>query len=177
DRVMQRLAGLPVPQDRGLALVRDADRHEIGERDVRLAHRLARDIALRAKDLLRVVLDPAGLRKDLLELALRDRDGGAFLVEQDRARAGGALVESENVLHRKILLSTKMRACVVGLLIYGCAFNAPAGDRSRARAQAHAARSLRRLQARRRDEAVPARSMPRAGDDWRDGQEVVSKMV
>jgi hypothetical protein len=39
------------------------------------------------------VLDPAGLRIDLAELALRDARGRAFLVEQDRARAGGALIE------------------------------------------------------------------------------------
>ncbi len=46
----------------------------------------------------RVVLDPAGLREVLRELALRQRDYPSFGIEQQRARARGALVERENVL-------------------------------------------------------------------------------
>jgi hypothetical protein len=44
------------------------------------------------------VLDPAGLREVLRELALRLRDDLAAGVEQQRARAGGALVERETNL-------------------------------------------------------------------------------
>ena len=61
-----------VPDDGGLALVGDADRHDVLEPNAALPQRLARDVALRGEDLLRVVLDPARLRKDLAELALRD---------------------------------------------------------------------------------------------------------
>ena len=46
--------------------------HHVLQRNFGLAQRLARDVALRGEDLLGVVLDPAGLRKDLAELALRD---------------------------------------------------------------------------------------------------------
>src|SRR5207248_8601910 len=88
DRVVDRLAGLPVPDDRRLALVRDADRHHVLERDVRFAHHLARGLALRGENLLRIVLDPARLRINLAKLALRDRRWRAVLVEEDGARAG-----------------------------------------------------------------------------------------
>ena len=68
-------------------------------REPRLRERLARDTQLRRADLARVVLDPAGLREELPELALRDRHGRAAALEQDRARAGRALVEGEDVGH------------------------------------------------------------------------------
>src|SRR6185503_21155517 len=138
DGVMDRLAGLPVPEDRGLALVGDADAHHILERDLGPAQHFARGVALRLVDLLRVVLDPAGLRENLAELALRGVHPLAVLVEQDGARAGGSLVESEDVAHRAILLPLESAP-------YGIA-----GHRGRARAAPHAARALRGLPARRR---------------------------
>src|SRR5205807_8845893 len=101
DRVVDRLAALPVPKDGGFALVGDADRRQLLQRDARLAQRFARHVALRLEDLLRVMLDPAGLRIDLPQFALRGADRGAFLVEQDGARAGRALIERENVTHGK----------------------------------------------------------------------------
>ena len=64
----------------------------------RCAQRVAHRRALRLPDLERVVLDPAGLRKVLRELALRQRDDAAGGIEQQRARAGGALVEREDEL-------------------------------------------------------------------------------
>jgi DNA-binding transcriptional LysR family regulator len=60
----------------------------------------ALDNLLRAlPDLLRVVLDPAGGGEELRELLLRDRADGAIVVEDDGPRAGGALIERENVRH------------------------------------------------------------------------------
>ena len=55
---------------------------------------------LRGPDLHRVVLDPAGLRKVLRQLALRLRDDAALRIEDDAARAGRALVQREDVAHR-----------------------------------------------------------------------------
>ena len=66
-------------------------------REAGLRQRLARGRELALPDLARVVLDPAGLRVDLAELALRHRDDAAVAVEDDAARAGGALVEGEEV--------------------------------------------------------------------------------
>ena len=45
--------------------------------NLRAAERLDGDADLRRPDLLRIVLDPAGLRKDLREFLLRDRRGCA----------------------------------------------------------------------------------------------------
>ena len=99
DGVVDRLAGLAVPDDGGLALVGDADGRDVARPQPGAAERLDRDGDLRRPDLVRVVLDPAGLREDLLELLLRDADDGAVVVEHDGAGAGGALVEREDVRH------------------------------------------------------------------------------
>ena len=50
---------------------------------------------------------------DLAELLLRRLHRHAFLVEHDGARAGGALVEREDVTHRAILLSRLRRQLAV----------------------------------------------------------------
>ncbi len=67
-RVGDRLAGLPIPQQRRLALIGDADRGEIVRTDVQRGHRLGDDRLDRAPDLQRVVLDPPRSRKDLAML-------------------------------------------------------------------------------------------------------------
>src|SRR5206468_9417684 len=59
DRVVNRLAGLPVPHDRGLALVGAADRHHVLERDIALSQRFPRTFALRCVFLALVGLRPA----------------------------------------------------------------------------------------------------------------------
>ena len=99
DRVVDRLAGLAIPDDGRLALVGDADGGDVARPEVRAPERLGRDRDLRRPDLAGVVLDPAGLREDLLKLALADGDDGRVVIEDDRARAGGALVEGEDVRH------------------------------------------------------------------------------
>ena len=103
DGVVDRLAGLAIPDDGRLALVGDADGRDVARPQVRAAEDLDGHGDLRRPDLLRIVLDPAGLRKDLLELALRDAGDGAVVIEEDGARAGGALIEGEDVLHRVLL--------------------------------------------------------------------------
>ena len=79
---------------------------DVGRGEAGPGERLARRRELRAPDLARVVLDPAGLRVDLAELALRHGDDPAARVEDDRARARGALVEGEQV-------AGSWHACVV----------------------------------------------------------------
>ncbi len=66
-----------IPEQRRLALIRDADRGEVAGVQT-LARERAADHVLRvAPDLERVVLDPAGLRVDLRVLLLRARDDRA----------------------------------------------------------------------------------------------------
>jgi hypothetical protein len=95
----RRLARAPVPQQRGLALVGDADGADVGGRQPGLGDGFLRGGQLRGPNLHRVVLDPAGLRKVLRQLALRHRDDAALRIEDDAARAGGALVQREDVAH------------------------------------------------------------------------------
>src|SRR3712207_9588282 len=59
DRVVDGLARVPVPHHRRLALVRDADGHDVVAGDVGLWQRQADDLAGVSPDLLPVVLPPA----------------------------------------------------------------------------------------------------------------------
>ena len=72
--------------------------------DVGPAQRLTDDIARVGPDLCRVVLDPSRAGKDLLVLDLAGGDDAARVVEDDRPRAGGALVDGDNVLRHAVLL-------------------------------------------------------------------------
>src|SRR5581483_6146140 len=99
DRVVDRLAGRAVPDDGRFALVGDPDGRDVAGRQLRARQRFDRDADLRGPDLLRVVLDPSGLRKDLREFFLRDRTNGAVVIEHDGPRAGRSLVEREHVTH------------------------------------------------------------------------------
>src|ERR1022692_2124317 len=99
DGVVDGLAGCAVPDDGGFALVGDADGGNVGGLCTRLRQRFEGDSDLRRCDLFRVVLDPSGLRKDLVELALVYRSDGAVIVEQEGSGTCGALIERENVAH------------------------------------------------------------------------------
>ncbi len=96
DRVCHRLARDAVPHDRRLALVGDADRGDVCGRQPRLGESLARDSQLRRPDRFGIVLDLAGLRKDLFELLLRDRHDRAVPPEDNRAAGGRSLIEREH---------------------------------------------------------------------------------
>ena len=85
DGRMRGDAGRGIPQEAGLALVRDADRIDLRGSDAGLGEHLLRHRQLRAPDLACVVLDPARVGKDLPELLLRDGDRLAGPVEQNGA--------------------------------------------------------------------------------------------
>ena len=94
DRVMDRRPGRALPQHRRLALVGDADR---GDRSVRSGRRFTAGRNDAPPDLLRVVLDPAGLRIMLGQLDLRGAPRPPRRIEEDCSGAGGALVDRQNV--------------------------------------------------------------------------------
>ncbi len=96
-------SGLPVPDYRGLPLVRDAYRGERGRVYPGAHQDLAHDSHRGRHDVSGSVLHPAGAGVNLREFALRLRHGRAGLVEDYRPRAGRALVYGENVLHGPIL--------------------------------------------------------------------------
>ena len=97
DGVVDRLAGGAVPHHDGLALVGDADAGQRPGVELRAGQRAATDLDRCRPDFLGIVLDPAGLGKDLRQLLLRRGDGLARGVEDDGAGAGGALVDGEDV--------------------------------------------------------------------------------
>ena len=98
DGVVHRLAGRAIPHHGRLALVGDADAGQVRRLEPRLGERAAADLDSGAPDLLRIVLDPARLGKDLGQFLLRRSDGPAGGVEHDGPRAGRALVDGEDVL-------------------------------------------------------------------------------
>ena len=106
DGVVDGSAGLAVPDERRLALVRDADRGDVFGCGLRFGEQALRRFELRRPDRLRIVRDPAGLREDLRKLERRLRDGRAIVVEEDGAAARRALVEREDVLRHAVIVSS-----------------------------------------------------------------------
>ena len=96
DRAVDRTTGVAIPDDRGLALVGDADAHGLG---AGAGDRLARGGERRVEDLIGIVLDPAGLRKELRDLAIAARRDVAVLAHHQAGDAGGSGVNRENVTH------------------------------------------------------------------------------
>jgi len=103
QRVGQRLAGLAIPQDGGLALVGDAQRRQVAGVQAALRHGLGDHLAGPQPDLVRIVLHPSGLRIDLPVLPLRAGDDSPGAVEDQKARAGGALIDRSNEVRHAIL--------------------------------------------------------------------------
>ena len=97
DGVMDRLAVDAIPDDRGLALVGDADAGDILGVDGGLGHGLAHGRDHARPDFLRIVLDPSRRRIDLAQFLLRDGDRRELGVEHDRPRRGGALIDGDEV--------------------------------------------------------------------------------
>jgi hypothetical protein len=95
DRRMERLAGRRIPADDGLALAGDADRLELPGPHARVVERLAGHRVRDVPDLRRIVLDPAGPREVLRELAVGAADQLALQVEHEAGRARGPLVDGE----------------------------------------------------------------------------------
>ena len=109
DGVRHRYARRAVPEHRGLALVGDADRGDVGRRRARGLQHLVHRGRLRRPDLEGVVLDLPGCREVLRELPLRHGDDAALGIEQDGARTRGALVEGEDVAAHAGLLRRASR--------------------------------------------------------------------
>jgi len=96
DRPVDGVAGLAVPQHRGLALVRDADGPQCPGRDSGGGDRLRRDPPCLLPDLLRIVLDPSGRGVVLRDLGVGAAEDLSLGAEDEGGGAGGALVEGED---------------------------------------------------------------------------------
>jgi hypothetical protein len=78
-------------------LICNTDGSELARPSLGAAQSFYRDTHLRCPDFLRIVLDPSRLGKNLLELTLRYRLDGAFMIEQYCSRTGGALIQRQYV--------------------------------------------------------------------------------
>src|SRR5262249_16366906 len=97
DRVGDGFARSAIPEDRGLALVRDAEGGHVLRGRSGALERLPRRREPRGPDRLRVVLDLSGSGEDLRELPLGRCDGQPVASEDDRAAGRRAGIESEEV--------------------------------------------------------------------------------
>ncbi len=98
DGVVDRAAGVAFPDYRGFTLVGDADGCNLVVVQIGLRQCLGHARRLSGEDFHRVVFDPACLRVMLDEFALGSAHHVGVAVEDDGARAGGALVKSNDVV-------------------------------------------------------------------------------
>ena len=110
DRVVAGPARPAVPHDGGLALVRDAHGGQVGRVGLRAAQGLLGHRPRALPDLVRVVLDPARARHDLLVLELVAGDLATVVVEDHAAGAGGSLVERGDELRHGATVARLRRA-------------------------------------------------------------------
>src|SRR5206468_4079087 len=99
NRVPDRPARGALPDERGLALIGNADRGDVRRTDASFCERFVHYTRLRCPDFGCIVLDPSWLGEDLTELSLRSRGNGARTIEQQRTRARRALIEGQDVGH------------------------------------------------------------------------------
>ncbi len=101
--IVQRLAGFAIPDQRRLTLVGDADGGDVGALETGFVQRLLDRPDDRFPDFLRIVLHPTGIREDLPKLLLACPGYLHGLIEDDRARGRGALVNGDNVAAHSFL--------------------------------------------------------------------------
>ena len=98
DGVVNRMASLAIPDKRGFALIGDADRSKVFGLQPSLLHGFFNDFRCSPPDFVRVMLNPARLRKNLLVFFLRDGRDATVAVEHDEASAGSALIDRANIV-------------------------------------------------------------------------------
>ena len=98
DRVVDRLTGVAVPDDRRLPLIGDPDGGDLVRLDLGLDHHVRHHRLDAIPDLRGVVLHPARLREVLGELLLTHPHLIAIVVEDDRPGAGRPLVNCHDIL-------------------------------------------------------------------------------
>ena len=103
DGVVDRSPRMAIPDHRRLTLIRDADRRDLRLFDARLANRLLRRLNLYRPDLVRILLDPAGLRVIDAQFLLHEGDQICPLIKNRRAVLYRTRIECKDVspAHRK----------------------------------------------------------------------------
>jgi hypothetical protein len=111
DGVRERPPAVPLPEEGRLALVGDPDRGDRARAHAMLGEYPTRGPDLGLPEKLGIVLDPAGLRIDLWMLLLGHAEEGRTLVEEERPRAGRALVEGEEIAHKGAMVQCPRGWC------------------------------------------------------------------
>ena len=96
DGVVHGLAGVRIPDDRGLALICDADRDEVAHIEAAGIECAVHHFDDVAQNLARIVLDPTRPRKYLLVFFLADRHDATLLIKHEASRGRCALVDGGN---------------------------------------------------------------------------------
>src|ERR1039458_1046335 len=110
NRVVNRFTALAVPDDRGLALVRNSNRRQIRGLQRGSLHGVVNHILRATPNLLRIVLDPAWLRIDLLVLFLRHGHHSTGAIKNDEARTCSSLINGPDIArHCELCLHTSAR--------------------------------------------------------------------
>jgi hypothetical protein len=106
NRTRDRASRPSIPKDDRLTLVGDPDPGDVRRRGARRTERLVDALLGSVPDPVHVELDPTGPRVVHGLPALRDRDRRAELIEENAARARGAVIDGGHELggHRSALL-------------------------------------------------------------------------
>src|SRR5215207_878910 len=111
DRPVNGLSAPAIPNDRGLALVGDADAGDFLRPDPGLAYRAPACGQHRSPQVFGLMLHPPRLWKILAELLLRRRDDFAALVKNNGAGGSRALIDGENKRRHGTLLERGRISC------------------------------------------------------------------
>ena len=98
DGIVDGTTRSALPNNRGLALVGDADGGDLSRLDASAGDRRLRGRNDARPDFFRIVLDETRRRIDLPEFLLRRRDRTERRIEDDRARRGRALIDRKKVI-------------------------------------------------------------------------------
>ena len=98
NRIVDRFAAVAIPDDRGFALIGDADRRDLGCVPAALRQRALDHRQGIAPDVLGIVFDPAVPGEVLGKFLLGDTRGFAGLVEQEGPAGGRTLIDGQDAV-------------------------------------------------------------------------------
>ncbi len=120
DRRPYRSPGPCLPDDGGFPLIADPDRRQRPRPHPGLAQRDADAGTDALDDLVGVVLDPAGARRDLPMLELVARDHATAAIEEDAATRGRALVDRGDEAAIRVSAHAGVPTSVAGVMPRSC---------------------------------------------------------
>src|SRR5579863_2259404 len=99
DGVADGTSCFAIPDDGCLALIGDADGGDVGRLRPGFGECFERNGNLRKSNLIGIVLDPSGLRKDLIEFLLGHSFDSSTLIKEESSRACGSLIQRQDIFH------------------------------------------------------------------------------